>query len=128
MRLLLDTHSFLWFVDDNPRLSMAARNLIKDAGNDVFLSVVSVWEIAIKVGAGKLDLGQPIQRRIPQELRNNSMGLLNVTVDHAAVVAVLPLHHRDPFDRMLVAQAQVEQMPIVSGDAALDAYGITRLW
>jgi PIN domain nuclease of toxin-antitoxin system len=128
MRLLLDTHSFLWFVDGSPQLSAAARILIEDAVNDVFLSVASVWEIAIKIGAGKLDLGQPIERRIPEELRDNDIELLNITVDHTAVVAVLPLHHRDPFDRMLVAQAQAEQMPIISSDAALDAYGVTRLW
>lgn len=128
MKLLLDTHSFLWFVDGSPRLSAAARILIEDAVNDVFLSVASVWEIAIKIGAGKLDLGQPIERRIPEELRDNDIELLNITVDHTAVVAVLPLHHRDPFDRMLVAQAQAEQMPIISSDAVLDAYGVTRLW
>lgn len=128
MRLLLDTHSFLWFVDDSPRLSTAARFFIEDAGNDVFLSVASVWEIAIKIGAGKLDLGQPIGRRIPADLRDNDIELLNITVDHTAVVAILPLHHRDPFDRMLIAQARVEQMPIISNDAVLDAYGVTRLW
>jgi len=128
MRLLLDTHSFLWFIDDSPRLSTAARLLIEDTGNDICLSMASVWEIAIKVGAGKLDLGRPIETRIPQELRDNSINLLSITLDHTAVVAVLPLHHRDPFDRMLVAQSQVEQMPLVSNDAALDAYGVTRLW
>jgi PIN domain nuclease of toxin-antitoxin system len=128
MRLLLDTHSFLWFIDDSPRLSTAARVFIEDAGNDVFLSVASVWEIAIKIGAGKLDLGQPIEKRIPEALRDNGIELFNITVEHAAVVTVLPHHHRDPFDRMLVAQAQVEQMPIISNDAVLDAYGVTRLW
>jgi len=128
MRLLLDTHSFLWFIDDSPRLSTAARHLIEDTGNEICLSMASVWEIAIKISAGKLDLGRPIETRIPQELRDNNMNLLSITLDHAAAVAVLPLHHRDPFDRMLVALSRVEQMPLVSSDVALDAYGVTRLW
>lgn len=128
MRLLIDTHSFLWFVHGDSRLSARARRLIAGAANDRYLSLASVWEMAIKLSVGKLSLGQPIETFIPQLLNQNGIFLLGVDILHAAEVAVLPLHHRDPFDRMLVAQAQVERMPIVSNDSALDAYGVTRLW
>jgi PIN domain nuclease of toxin-antitoxin system len=128
MRLLADTHSFLWFAEGSPRLSVTARRLIDDPANDVFLSVVSLWEIAIKVSLQKLFLQEPFETFIPQQLVDARITLLNISVPHLNVVVKLPHHHRDPFDRMLVAQAQVEQLPIVSADPALDAYGITRQW
>jgi len=128
MRLLLDTHSFLWFVQGDPRLSVTARRLAEDPANDRFLSVASVWEMGIKISVGKLRLGSPIETFVPEQLHSNGIGLLSITVDHITAVSVMAFYHRDPFDRMLVAQAQVEQMSIVSADPALDAYGITRLW
>ena len=128
MRLLLDTHSFLWFVSGSPQLSTTARTLIEDASNQPFLSVASLWEMAIKVSLGKLSLGQPFETLIPQQLSLNGIALLGITISHTAVVAKLPFHHRDPFDRLLTAQAIVEQMPIVSGDSSFDAYAVTRLW
>ena len=128
MRLLLDTHSFLWFVGGSPQLSVDARTLIEDTTNDMFLSVGSLWEMAIKISLGKLHIAQPFDRFILQQLGLNSIELLDITVAHAAAVTSLPFHHRDPFDRLLIAQAQVEHMPIVGNDAAFDAYGITRLW
>lgn len=128
MRLLLDTHSFLWFINESPQISTSARTLIEDASNQPFLSVASLWEMAIKVSIGKLSLGQPFETLIPQQLSINGIALLRITISHTAVVARLPFHHRDPFDRLLIAQAMVEQMPIVSGDTAFDAYTITRLW
>jgi PIN domain nuclease of toxin-antitoxin system len=128
MRLLLDTHSFLWFIDGSSQLSTRARQLIEDMANERFLSVASLWEIAIKTSVGKLSLGQPFAALIPHQLSINGIALLGITIRHATAVADLPLHHRDPFDRMLAAQAQVEQLLIVSGDPAFDAYGVTRLW
>jgi PIN domain nuclease of toxin-antitoxin system len=128
MKLLLDTHSFLWFVQGDPRLSATARRLAEDPVNDRFLSVASVWEMGIKMSVGKLRLESAIETFIPQQLQVNGMGLLSITVDHVAAIILLPFHHRDPFDRLLVAQAQAEQMALVSGDSALDAYNITRLW
>lgn len=128
MRLLLDTHSFLWFVSGSPQLSTTARTLIEDTSNQPFLSVASLWEMAIKVSLGKLSLGQPFEILIPRQLSLNGIALLGITVSHAAVVAKLPFHHRDPFDRLLTAQAIVEQMPIVSGDSSFDSYAVTRLW
>jgi PIN domain nuclease of toxin-antitoxin system len=128
MRLLLDTHSFLWFVEGSTQLPTSARALIEDATNIAILSVASLWEMAIKVSVGKLTVGQPFDAVISQQLTLNRITLLGISLSHAAAVAVLALHHRDPFDRMLVAQALVEQVPIVSRDPAFDAYGVTRLW
>jgi len=128
MRLLLDTHSFLWFIGGNPNLSTTARMLIEDASNQPFLSVGSLWEMAIKVSIGKLSLGQPFEILISRQLRLNGIDLLGIEMRHAAVVSELPFYHRDPFDRLLVAQAMVERMPIVSADTAFDAYPVKRLW
>lgn len=128
MRLLLDTHTFLWFVMGSPSLSAGARGLIEDEANESFLSVASLWEMAIKVSIGKLTLEAPFDILIPQQLGLNGIELPNVTVEHAAIVARLPFHHRDPFDRLLSAQALAEQMPLVSFDTAFDAYSLTRLW
>jgi PIN domain nuclease of toxin-antitoxin system len=128
MRLLLDTHSFLWFINGSPQISASARALIEDASNQPFLSVASLWEMAIKMSLGRLSFGQPFETLIPQQLGLNGIALLGITISHTAGVAKLPFHHRDPFDRLLIAQAMVEQMPIVSGDTAFDAYDATRLW
>jgi PIN domain nuclease of toxin-antitoxin system len=128
MNLLLDTHAFLWFIDDNPKLSPTARVLIADANNRIFLSVASLWEIAIKISLGKLRLAQPFEVLLPQQLSLNHIDLLDIAVEHTAVVATLPFHHRDPFDRLLIAQAKAEAIPIVGSDAAFDVYPVTRLW
>jgi PIN domain nuclease of toxin-antitoxin system len=128
MKLLLDTHTFLWFVDGNTNISSNALTLIENSSNDLYLSIASIWEIAIKVSIGKLRIAQPLEVFIPNQLSQNSISALSISVEHATHVASMEHHHRDPFDRMLVAQATVEQMPVISKDAALDAYGITRLW
>lgn len=128
MKLLLDTHTFLWFIDGSPQPSTAARTLIEEADNEVFLSVGSLWEMAIKVSLGKLSLGQPFERLMPAQLSLNSIELLNITISHTAKVITLPFHHRDPFDRLLIAQALVEDIPLVGVDTVFDAYGVRRLW
>jgi PIN domain nuclease of toxin-antitoxin system len=126
MRLLLDTHAFLWFIMGSPDLS--ARAHIEDEANESFLSVASLWEMAIKMSLGKLTLSAPLDSLIPQQLGLNGIELLGIQVGHAAAVSTLPLHHRDPFDRLLIAQAIVEGMPVVSADMAFDAYPVKRLW
>jgi PIN domain nuclease of toxin-antitoxin system len=128
MKLLLDTHAFLWFIMGSPNLSANARSLIEDVANEKFLSVASLWETAIKLSIGRLALSAPFDVLIPQQLSLNGIELLNIKIDHTAIVALLPLHHRDPFDRLLIAQAIVEKMAVVSIDAAFNAYPITRLW
>lgn len=128
MKLLLDTHTFLWFIMGSPNLSVNARALIEDVANEKFLSVASLWEMAIKLSTGKLALAAPFELLVPQQLNLNGIELLNIKIEHTATVTSLPFHHRDPFDRMLIAQATVENMPVVSIDTAFDAYSLTRLW
>jgi PIN domain nuclease of toxin-antitoxin system len=128
VRLLLDTHSFLWFINGSPQISTNARTLIEDASNQPLLSAASLWEMAIKLSLGKLSLAQPFEVLIPQQMRLNGIKLLGIEIEHTAAVSKLPFHHRDPFDRLLIAQAMVEQMPIVSADMAFDTYSIKRLW
>lgn len=128
MKLLLDTHSFLWFISGHANLPASARTLIEDPTNQSFVSVVSLWEMAIKIGLGRLTLESPFETLIPQQLQQNGFGLLPITIPHLASVISLPFHHRDPFDRLLAAQATVEQMAVVGRDRSFDAYSIQRLW
>lgn len=128
MRLLLDTHTFIWFVINSPRLSVVVRGLIEDENNEKLLSIASVWEMAIKHSSGKLSFSLPFREFIEQQLSINSMELLNINLEHTYVVATLPLHHRDPFDRLLIAQAMVDKIPILTADSAFDAYPVQRLW
>lgn len=128
MRLLLDTHAFLWWITDSPLLSKKARAAIGKSGSECFLSLASCWEMAIKASLGKLTLAQPLERFLPEQLAANGFQLLEIDFRHMVRVESLPFHHRDPFDRLLVAQASAEKLSLVSGDAALDAYGVKRLW
>lgn len=128
MRLLLDTHSFLWFIGGSVSLSPTARTLIEDADKQPLLSMASLWEMAIKLSIGKLSLGKQFEGFIPEQMRLNGIGLLQIDMTHIVAVTKLPFHHRDPFDRLLIAQAMVEQISIVSGDLAFDSYSIKRLW
>lgn len=128
MNILLDTHAFLWFVQDDPKLSAAARALIENSESRPFLSIASLWEIAIKISLGKLQLTQPYEEFVPQQLAMNGIGILNVTIEHTAAVATLPFHHRDPFDRLLAVQSKIEEMTLVSADPAFDAYAAKRVW
>ncbi len=126
--LLLDAHTLLWFVWDDPQLSGGAKTLIEDADNRKLVSIATCWEIAIKVGLGKLDLGEPSRSFLPRELTRNNFELLPVTLDHATMVEDLALHHRDPFDRLLIAQSMVKYLSVISTDAIFDEYGVPRLW
>ncbi len=128
MNFLLDTHAFLWFAAGDSSMSKKARNLVKDKENRAFLSVGSLWEIAIKVSLGKLELTESFDKLIPEQLEENGIELLNINVNHAAMVSKLPFHHRDPFDRLLIAQAKVEQFPIISADTIFDVYKVERVW
>jgi PIN domain nuclease of toxin-antitoxin system len=128
VRLLLDTHAFLWFAGGDPRLSPRARRRIEDVAHDKFLSVASVWEAAIKVSLGKLELSVALDTVVDEAAVGNGIALLDVHREHAVAVQHLPFHHRDPFDRLLVSQAMIERMDIVSADESLDAYPIRRVW
>ncbi len=128
MRLLIDTHAFLWFILDDPRLSVNADALISDPDNDVEISPASYWELAIKISIGKYSLPEPYDVFMDREIAANDFHILHIEPRHTAIVSELPFHHKDPFDRLLIAQAQVEDIPIVSGDSVLDDYGVRRLW
>ncbi len=127
MTLLLDTHTLLWFLRDDPLLSAVAKALIQDPANKKLVSIGACWEIAIKAGLGKLGLTEPTAALLGRELPRNNLILLGITLEHATAVEALPKHHKDPFDRLLIAQATIEGIPIVSADLALDPYGVTRL-
>lgn len=128
MKLLLDTHTLLWFIAGDSSLSASARITIEDVENEKFVSIVSIWEAAIKVSIGKMTLTAPFDALFPHQLQINGFELLSVEVAHASLVTTLPFHHRDPFDRLLIAQTMVENMTLVSVDDIFDDYGADRLW
>jgi len=128
VRILLDTHAFLWLIVDDPRLSAAARRVFLARDNEVLLSLASMWEIAIKVSLGKLRVGNGARNTIEREVTRNGLSLLPITEEHIWRVAELPFFHRDPFDRLLATQALVEGLQVVSSDTSFDAYGVKRIW
>ena len=128
MRLLLDTHAFLWFIGADDRLSDHARALILDPLNDRLLSVASLWEMAIKASLGRLDLALPFPELVERQVRGNAMRVLPVEPRHLDGVRRLPFHHKDPFDRLIIAQAQAEGVPVVTRDAAFESYDVTTTW
>lgn len=128
MNLLLDSHAFLWFVWDDSKLSRLARQIVEDGENLTFVSLATGWEFAIKSGLKKLELGAPAAEFFPRELALNGFDLLPIELAHVAAVESLPLHHRDPFDRLLIAQALIEDLTLVSADSQFDRYGVKRVW
>jgi len=128
MRFLLDTHTFIWVATQDKRLSQKATELILDNDNALFLSVASVWEMAIKASLGKLLLQQPLEQIINEQIQINGLKILHIESAHALGVASLPWHHRDPFDRLLICQSKLEDLPILGCDTAMDAYGVLRTW
>ena len=128
MIVLLDTHSFIWFNLNDVRLSAAARQAIENADNQVLISPASYWEIAIKISRVKFTIAAPYDVFWQSGIDDNAFDILPIQLRHTSKLVSLPFHHKDPFDRLLVAQALIEQIPLISGDATLDAYGIKRIW
>ena len=128
MKLLLDTHAFLWFIGGDNALSSRGRLAVEDSGNHKWVSMVSLWEIAIKHSIGKLSLDKPFEQLIPEQLQASGFEILGISIGHLTTLTQLPLHHRDPFDRLLAAQCLAENLTLLSSDEALDAYGIHLLW
>lgn len=128
MNLLLDTHAFLWFMEGSERISQRARAEIEAADGVRALSIASAWEMAIKSSLGKLDLAKPLGELLPPLLADAGIELLPIEIADLARVATLPFHHRDPFDRLLAAQALERGLTVVSIDETFDAYGVARLW
>ncbi len=128
MRVLLDTHSFLWWIMDDARLSLQARSILRDGRNTLVVSAATGWEIAIKAGLGKIMLPGDPPQFVLQQIRHNHLSPLAIELDHALHVFTLPDIHRDPFDRILVAQSQVEQLPIVTADPQIRQYEVDVIW
>jgi PIN domain nuclease of toxin-antitoxin system len=128
MRFLLDTQAFLWFVLNDSALSKAASDLIVNPDNDILLSPASYWEIAIKVSIGKYQLPSSFEVWMEHQIQVNELEILPIKVAHAAAIVTLPFHHKDPFDRLLIAQSLVEKIPIISVDIILDNYAVSRYW
>ena len=128
MDLLLDTHALLWWLDGDPDLSAPARQAIGDPGNAVLVSAASAWEIATKVRIGKLPDAVYVAEHFAQILDDQSFRDLPITVAHARRAGSMPGEHRDPFDRMLIAQAQIEGLTLVSNETLFDRFGVQRLW
>lgn len=128
MRALLDTHTFLWWNTDDPRLSWTARETIADGRNEIYLSVASAWEIAIKAARGSLILPQPPEQYVSDRLRLHRLAVLTIHLRHALHVYDLPMIHRDPFDRLLIAQSQLEDLPLLTADPEIKQYDVTVVW
>jgi PIN domain nuclease of toxin-antitoxin system len=128
MRILLDTHTFIWWDIEPSRLSPRALTLCQDPSNQLVLSVASVWEMEIKIQLGKLQFAKPLEDMLAEQQRTNSIEILPITLAHALAIETLPLHYKDPFDRLLIAQAKIEVIPFVSRDQAFAAYPIMVEW
>lgn len=128
MNYLLDTHTFLWFINDDSSLSSTAKTLIEDPENIIYMSVASVWEMAIKVSLEKLEIPSPFTEFIDEQMRVNAITLLHIKTEHIGIVATLPFHHRDPFDRLIIAQSQNENFPVIGRDSIFKNYEIHCYW
>ena len=128
LRVLLDTHAFLWWVSDEKPLPRKAAKLISNEGNIIFVSHATVWEMAIKAAIGKLTLPEAAGTFVQKQCKLNRFQLLPISLDAISMIETLPLHHNDPFDRLLVAQCLDMKIPIISADAILTKYRVTRIW
>jgi PIN domain nuclease of toxin-antitoxin system len=128
VRVLIDTHVFIWYVQTSERLPRSVTAVINDGRNDILLSIASVWEMAIKQSTGKLSLGVPYASFIEEQMRLNNMELLPVRLNHLEIVTTLPFHHRDPFDRLIIAQAMAEDIVLISADSVFSLYPVQRMW
>jgi PIN domain nuclease of toxin-antitoxin system len=128
LKYLLDTHAFLWFVLNDVSLGAKIRSLIGDPQNDILISPVTFWEIAIKVSIGKFSLPEPFGPFMEDQIRQNDFEILPITLADANEVVSLSFHHRDPFDRLLIAQSIVSRIPLISTDVIFDRYPVTRVW
>ncbi|MEO6445680.1 MAG: type II toxin-antitoxin system VapC family toxin [Gemmatimonadaceae bacterium] len=128
MRVLLDTHALLWWLAGDKQLSKRARLTVTDEENQIFVSAASAWEVSTKHRIGKLPGAGPLAVDFAREVRQQGFSELPITLAHAQVAGALPGEHRDPFDRMLVAQAREEKMALVSNEAVFDAFGVERIW
>lgn len=128
MKYLLDTHTLLWIVEDSEKLGEKAKQLYLDNSNDIYLSIASLWEMAIKISIKKLDIQLSLSKFVEKHILGNNIQLLNIMVEHVSPLETLPFHHRDPFDRIIISQCIQEKMALISKDRTFDAYQIERIW
>ena len=128
MRVLLDTSAFLFFITDSEKLSVEARNILANMENELVLSIAGLWEIAIKASLGRLELLRPFEKLIPEQLKENEISILPIELNHLAILTKLPFHHRDPFDRLIIAQSIAEGYPIITCDSSFSGYPIEVIW
>jgi PIN domain nuclease of toxin-antitoxin system len=128
MRILIDTHVFIWWTSDAQKLSPRVYNLLTNPNTEALLSIVSIWEMQIKLSLGKLQLKVSLPELVDDEIKRNRIELLQLDISHIYALSSLPQHHRDPFDRLLIAQSMSEGLEIVSVDENFDAYGVQRFW
>jgi PIN domain nuclease of toxin-antitoxin system len=128
MKLLLDTHSFIWWANEPEKLSPQARAACEDDHNSLLLSVASIWEMQIKLQLGKLKLNVPLRTLIEDQQRTNDVQILNIVMGHVLALDTLPLHHKDPFDRLLIAQSNVEELFVVTKDEVFSSYPVKLIW
>ena len=128
MRYLLDTHALIWIVTEDQKLSKKAKRIYLDNSNEIYLSAASVWEMAIKISLKKLTLEDKLSSFVDKHILGNNIGILNITADHALPLESLRYHHKDPFDRLIVAQCIQERLQLISKDPIFDSYEIRRVW
>jgi PIN domain nuclease of toxin-antitoxin system len=128
MRVLLDTHVLIWLVEGDKNLSSVARSAIEDEDNSLYLSIASLWEITIKLSLGKLDLQLSVDEMVESFLIPGGIEILQIETNHLSILRDLPLHHRDPIDRLIIAQAQAENMTLISADGVFARYGVDLVW
>lgn len=128
MKLLLDTHAFLWFIEGNQNLGLTAKNAIESSTNQRYLSIASLWEIAIKVSIGKLEIGMTLTELVNRQVYGNAIDLLEIQSQHLDTLAALPFHHKDPFDRLILSQGLTENIAIITKDGLFANYPVTLIW
>ncbi len=128
MKYLIDTHTLLWIAGNNPKLSKKAKEIYLNPKNEIYLSIASIWELSIKIGLKKLNLNLPLKKFVEIHILGNNIQILNISLNHIYRIEKLPLHHRDPFDRLIISQAIEEDIPIIGNDELFDNYEIKRIW
>lgn len=128
MNLVLDTHAFLWIVSDDKKLSRKVKKLFLNKSNEIYLSAASIWEMAIKISLGRLTLDEPLESFIETHAVGNNIKILDIRSKHLYKIENLPFHHRDPFDRIIIAQCMIENYSIAGSDKAFDSYPVSRVW
>lgn len=128
MNYIIDTHTFLWAISKDDQLSNTAKHLIEQVDNTIHLSIASLWEMSIKISIDKLELEEAFETLIPRELYNFDIEVMSIEIDHLAALSSLPLLHRDPFDRLIISQSLIEDIPIIGQDQKFDLYDVRQIW